>query len=100
MRQTQLALDEDLARALMEDEMREAGHYHSDSDVVMTDDSQLDVFDNSDEEFNDTSLYDGAAGDWNDVENYVIDAEEKRVMSDLKRGAITEKSGDLSPSAK
>ncbi|KAI9783525.1 MAG: hypothetical protein M1839_003695 [Geoglossum umbratile] len=100
MRQTQLALDEDLARALMEDEMREAGHYHSDSDVVMTDDSQLDVFDNSDEEFNDTYLYDGTAGDWNDVENYVIDAEEKRVMSDLKRGAVTEKSGDLSPSAK
>ncbi|KAI9771607.1 MAG: hypothetical protein M1840_001822 [Geoglossum simile] len=99
-RQTQLALDEDLARALMEEEMREAGQYHSDSDIVMTDDSQLDVFDNSDEDFNGASPYDGASGDWNDAGNYAIDVEEKRIMSDLKRVVATEKFGDLSPSVK
>ncbi|KAI9857385.1 MAG: hypothetical protein M1813_008288 [Trichoglossum hirsutum] len=96
-RQTQLALDEDLARALMEEEMREAGHYHSDSDVVMTDDSQLDVFDNSDEEFNGTSLYDGAAGDWNDVDN--VSDTEKTIKTELAKAAAG-RSGDLSSSGR
>ncbi|KAH0543466.1 hypothetical protein FGG08_002231 [Glutinoglossum americanum] len=99
-RQTQLALDEDLARALMEEEMREAGNYPSDSDVVMTDDSQLDVFDNSDEEFNDASIYDGAAGDWNDVENYASDTEEEKTIKTELAKAAAGKSGDLPSSGK
>ncbi|KAH0565305.1 hypothetical protein GP486_001305 [Trichoglossum hirsutum] len=96
-RNTQLAMDEDLARALMEQDMRETGHYHSDSDVVMTDDSQLDAFlDNSDEEFNDASLYNVATDDWNDVDNYVSDTEKTIKTEQVK--AAAERSRDLSPS--